>query len=95
MPPCFVLLGGAVGVTTSLAAARMAELASADGGAGVGGALGGLRSAQSLGPALGRPLAGLVYVGAGFRPAFLVLAGALLTALLASAVLDRPPAVRV
>jgi len=79
--PCYVLLGGMVGSTLSLAAAQMADLAARLGRVGVGASLGGLRSAQSLGPALGPPLAGLLYVRAGFRSAFLALAAELLLAL--------------
>ncbi|HLH69827.1 MAG TPA: MFS transporter [Candidatus Dormibacteraeota bacterium] len=91
MPLCYVLLGGTTGSLTGLAAARMAELASRPGGPGVGAALGGLRSTQSLGPALGPPLAGLIYVEAGFRPAFLILAAELVAAFAAVAVLAGRP----
>lgn len=92
VPPCYVLLGGTTGSLTGLAATRMADLADRPGGPGVGAAMGGLRSAQSLGPALGPPLSAVIYVSSGFRPAFLALSAALAMVLAVVAAFARAPA---
>jgi predicted MFS family arabinose efflux permease len=72
--PCFFVMGICSGIVMAVIPNEVVSIAERSGKTGLGSALGGLRLAYGIGPAIGPPLAGAVFINRSLEDAYLTIA---------------------